>query len=117
VRTLTGNYQLLQIAPWLLTSQNPVRFEFISHKLLRLCVPFALVGALISSLLLDAALYRWAALLQVVFYSLGALALIHLRLGLLGRMANMVFSFLLLNTAAVVALVNFVAGKKEVWAR
>jgi hypothetical protein len=29
----------------------------------------------------------------------------------------MVFSFLLLNTAAVVALVNFVAGKKEVWAR
>ncbi len=117
VRTLTGNYQLLQLAPWLLTRENPIRFEFISHKLLRLCVPFALAGVLISSLMLDAVYYRWAAMAQVVFYSLGALAFVHLRLGLLGRVASMVFSFLLLNTAAVVALVNFVTRKKEVWVR
>ena len=29
VRTLSGNYQLLQLAPWLLTSANPIRFEFV----------------------------------------------------------------------------------------
>ena len=35
VRTLTGNYQLLQLAPWLLQRRNPLRCEFISHKLRR----------------------------------------------------------------------------------
>ena len=44
VRTLSGNYQLLQLAPWLLTKANPVRFEFVSHKLLRLLVPFFLAA-------------------------------------------------------------------------
>src|SRR5437868_3299459 len=39
VRTLSGNYQLLQLAPWLLGSRNPLRFEFVSHKLLRLVLP------------------------------------------------------------------------------
>ena len=52
VRTLTGNYQLLQLAPWLLSSANPLRFEFVSHKLLRLFAPFALVAALIAALAL-----------------------------------------------------------------
>ena len=42
VRTLSGNYQLVQLAPWLLSGSNPIRFEFVSHKLLRLAVPFAL---------------------------------------------------------------------------
>ncbi len=45
VRTLSGNYQLLQIAPWLLSSQNAIRFEFIGHKLSRLVVPFGLCCA------------------------------------------------------------------------
>ncbi len=31
VRTLTGNYQLLRLAPWLLTAGNPLLFRFISH--------------------------------------------------------------------------------------
>ena len=44
VRTLTGNYQLLQLAPWLLRRENPLRFDFISHKLTRLVVPFASAG-------------------------------------------------------------------------
>ena len=48
VRTLTGNYQLLQLAPWLLTSRNPIRFEFISHKLFRLAAPFALLAVLLA---------------------------------------------------------------------
>src|SRR6202140_2384031 len=52
VRTLSGNYQLLQLAPWLLSSQNPIRFEFITHKLSRLAVPFALLALLIASIFL-----------------------------------------------------------------
>ncbi len=39
VRTLTGNYQLLRLEPWLLSPANPLLFRFICHKLLRLAVP------------------------------------------------------------------------------
>ncbi|MCL4522859.1 MAG: glycosyltransferase family 2 protein [Acidobacteria bacterium] len=117
VRTLTGNYQLLQLAPWLLTRENPVRFEFISHKLLRLCVPFALAGALGSSLLTAEAFYRALAVAQLALYSLALLALVRPAPGVAGRLGNVVFSFLMLNTAAVVALINFLTGKKEVWVR
>ncbi len=69
VRTLTGNYQLLRLAPWLLTGVNPVRFEFISHKLFRLLVPFALAGALISSVSLRGAIYAPALVTQLAFYA------------------------------------------------
>src|SRR5208282_2794898 len=53
VRTLFGNYQLLRTAPWLLTAANPLRFEFVSHKLCRLAVPFAIIGMILSSAFLS----------------------------------------------------------------
>ena len=57
VRTLSGNYQLLQLAPWLLSRENPLRFEFVSHKLLRLAVPFALAILLVASAVLRAPIF------------------------------------------------------------
>jgi biofilm PGA synthesis N-glycosyltransferase PgaC len=117
VRTLTGNLQLLQLAPWLLTRANPLRFEFISHKLLRLLVPFALAGALLSAMFLDTRFYRTALYLQIMFYGLGAFAALTSRQGYLRWPASAAFAFLLLNTAAVMALVNFALGKKQVWIR
>ena len=41
IRTLTGNYQLVRTCPWLISFQNPLLFRFVSHKLLRLIVPFS----------------------------------------------------------------------------
>jgi poly-beta-1,6-N-acetyl-D-glucosamine synthase len=41
VRTITGNYQLIRLMPWLITRRNPVLFRFLGHKLLRLLSPFA----------------------------------------------------------------------------
>ncbi len=52
VRTLAGNFQLLQLAPWLLLRQNRLRFELVSHKLLRLVAPILLASMLISSFFL-----------------------------------------------------------------
>jgi len=115
VRTLSGNYQLLQLAPWLLQSTNPIRFEFISHKLLRLVVPFALVGILISSAVLRGPFYRTTLLLQIVFYGLSIVSLFGLKRGPLARMAEAAFAFVMLNTAAVVAFYNFVSGRKTLW--
>jgi poly-beta-1,6-N-acetyl-D-glucosamine synthase len=117
VRTLNGNYQLLQIAPWLLSGSNSLRFEFVSHKLLRLAAPFALVAALVSSAFLREPVYRIALISQLTFYGLGLLGMARLKRGLLARAADAAFTFVVLNTAAVVAFGNFVTGRKVAWSR
>jgi biofilm PGA synthesis N-glycosyltransferase PgaC len=118
VRTLSGNYQLVQLMPWVLSSHNPVLLRFVSHKLLRLVVPFALTAILISSLWLRAPLYRVALVLQLAFYGLALLALARwLKAGIVGRAADVAATFVLLNTAAVIAFANFVVGRKAAWSR
>jgi cellulose synthase/poly-beta-1,6-N-acetylglucosamine synthase-like glycosyltransferase len=118
VRTLNGNYQLVQLAPWLLRRENPIRFEFISHKLLRLAVPFALVALLFSSFFLRATFYRVVLILQLAFYALSALALSRVvKTGILARLADAAGAFVLLNGAAVMALVNFLGGRRAAWTR
>ena len=119
VRTLTGNYQLLQIAPWVLSGANPLRFRFVSHKLLRLVVPFALAVLLVTSAAIPAPLYRAAFALQLAFYALSLFALSNHALsnqprGVLRRVANAALALIVLNTAAEVAFANFVTGRKEV---
>ncbi len=117
VRTLSGNYQLLQIAPWLLKPENKIRFEFISHKLSRLAVPFALLAMLTASAMLTQPLYRMALAGQVVFYGLSLAGMAGIKIGPLARLADPARTFVVLNSAAVVALVNFLAGRKAVWIR
>jgi biofilm PGA synthesis N-glycosyltransferase PgaC len=118
VRTLSGNYQLLRLAPWLLTGVNPVRFEFVSHKLFRLAIPFALIAALASSLLLVRhPIYKFALVLQLGFYGLSLLGLAKAKLGPLVRFADTASTFVLLNAAAFVAFVNFITGRKAAWIR
>jgi len=117
VRTLSGNYQLLRLAPWLLSGENPIRFEFVSHKVLRLVVPFALGVALLASGLAPGNLYRWALGLQLGFYGFSGLGLLQLKRGPIARVADAAFIFVVLNTAALVAFANFVTGRKAVWAR
>jgi poly-beta-1,6-N-acetyl-D-glucosamine synthase len=118
VRTLNGNYQLVQLAPWLLSSRNPLRFEFVSHKLLRLAVPFGLAALLLTSFALRGPFYRAVLILQLAFYLLGVLALSRMvKRGLLARIADASGAFVLLNGAAIVALVNFVAGRRVAWTR
>jgi cellulose synthase/poly-beta-1,6-N-acetylglucosamine synthase-like glycosyltransferase len=117
VRTLSGNYQLLQLAPWLLTARNPIRFRFVSHKLLRLVIPFALLAVLISSLILREPIYRVTLVLQLTFYALSLLALLPVKLGFLGRVTNAAWTFVLLNSAAAVAFMKFISGRKIAWNR
>lgn len=117
VRTLTGNYQLMQLAPWLFTKSNPIRFQFVSHKVLRLLAPFALAGALLCAFLVPEVLYRLAAVLQLLVYVSGLLVLFEPRQRRFGPLPGATFAFLLMNSAAVAALINFVAKRKPVWAR
>jgi cellulose synthase/poly-beta-1,6-N-acetylglucosamine synthase-like glycosyltransferase len=116
VRTLSGNYQLVQLAPWLLGRENPIRLEFISHKLLRLAVPAALAALLLVSPLLKAPFYKLIFMAQVLFYALSLISLARLaKRGTLSRVADAAGAFVLLNSAAAVALANFIAGKRAAW--
>src|SRR5216684_1380573 len=117
VPTLSGNYQLLQLAPWLLSSQNAIRFEFITHKLSRLAVPFALLALLIASMFLPQPFYRAALGVQLAFYALSLAALAGVKIGPLSRIADPARTFVILNSAAMVAFINFVTGRKAVWVR
>lgn len=115
VRTLTGNYQLIRLAPWVLTRSNPVLFEFVSHKLFRLWVPFALGTILVTSWFLDGLVYDLAFSAQILSYGLAVLSLTRVKLGLFNRPANVIFTLVMLNAAAVVALVYFIRKKEAIW--
>ena len=74
-RTLAGNFQLLARQPRLLVpGLNPVWLQFMSHKVGRLFVPYALVATLLTSAVL--APYSWIYALalagQLGFYGLAA---------------------------------------------
>jgi len=72
VRTLAGNFQLLGLEPGLLWPwTNPVWLQFVSHKLGRLAVPYAMLAMFTSSLALsDRPLYLAAVAIQTAFYLL-----------------------------------------------
>ena len=115
VRTLAGNFQLLQLAPWLLTSQNRVRFQLVSHKLLRLLVPFAFITTLLASGILAARPF-YAAMLGIQALAL-LLGLIGQRvsLGYLRGISGPASALLLLNVAAVVGLYRYVTKGNDLW--
>lgn len=115
VRTLTGTYQLLLLAPWVLTSANPLRLQLVCHRLLRLLVPFALAGALVSTLWIRQAFYELALFLQLFLYALAAFSTAGLQVGFLSRLSNISLAFIVLNTAAAVAFIYFITGRKAVW--
>jgi poly-beta-1,6-N-acetyl-D-glucosamine synthase len=114
VRTLTGNYQLLRLAPWLITPANPLLFRFVSHKLLRLLVPLLLLVMLVSSAAAGGAFYEALFWLQTLFYAaalVGALIPDAKRF----KPVAIASTFVMLNAAAALAFYNFAAGRKKVW--
>jgi cellulose synthase/poly-beta-1,6-N-acetylglucosamine synthase-like glycosyltransferase len=74
-RTLAGNFQLLAREPRLLVPfVNPVWVQFVSHKVGRLVVPYALVATLVASTWLAPSSYFYALAFaaQAGFYGLAA---------------------------------------------
>jgi hypothetical protein len=73
IRTLAGNYQILALEPRLLMPlANPVWLQYLSHKVGRLLVPWALVCALVASAALASETWFYTVVLglQLVFYGL-----------------------------------------------
>ena len=114
VRTLTGNYQLVRLAPWLLSPANPLLFRFISHKLLRLLVPLFLIMMLVLSAAIGGAFYTTLFVLQLVFYGLAVAGMLRPSAKRLKPVA-IANTFVMLNVAAARAFYNFVARRENVW--
>jgi hypothetical protein len=117
VRTLTGNYQLLKSAPWLLGSSNPVWMEFFSHKILRLASPFMLFILLLTSFAASGDFYKIAGAGQVLAYFSALFAIVFPTLSNRLRFPNFALTFTTLNAAAFMAFVNSVRGKNDVWVK
>ena len=114
-RTLAGNYQILGLEPRLLMPRvNPVWFQYLSHKVGRLIVPWALLMLLAVSiaLALDGGYVYIAALAaQLGFYGLAAAGG---WLSLRDRPARVALTFVLMNYAAIAGLAALRRGR-EVW--
>jgi cellulose synthase/poly-beta-1,6-N-acetylglucosamine synthase-like glycosyltransferase len=113
VRTLTGNFQAFARYPWMFAPWiNPVFVQFVSHKVFRLFVPYAMALAFVASLLADGAFYTLMAAGQAAFYALALPGFLAPRWRT-NRFVSFAVVFLELNWAAVLAMRNFVAGRTD----
>ena len=114
VRTLAGNYQLIALYPTFLHPlRNRLFWQLVSHKLLRLAVPWCLLVLLLASARLSvagAALYRAVLTAQALFYLLAMTGWLQSRRRRPLRLTSVPYAFLLLNVAAARALAGFLRG-------
>jgi glycosyltransferase involved in cell wall biosynthesis len=116
VRTLAGNFQLVSLAPWVLSLRNRVLFQLVSHKLLRLVVPYFFVLLLLSAtwLGIDSPAWRAAAVAQWLFW-LAALAALRVSIPVVHRFAAAAGALLALNAAAVAGFYKFLFTAGPLW--
>ena len=113
IRTLTGNFQTFLRHPWLFVPwANPAWFQFMSHKVFRLLVPYAMILALLCSAVLASPVYRMALALQLAFYTLAALA--HWAPSTRrNKFVSLAHVFFDMNAAAVIAAMQFARGRTD----
>ena len=113
-RTLAGNYQILAQEPRLLLPfANPVWLQYVSHKIGRLVVPWALVALLVSTIAVAQQHVLFAVVLaaQGIFYGLALSgALFQVR----DRLARVAYTFVMMNVSAVRGL-GALRRVHEVW--
>jgi cellulose synthase/poly-beta-1,6-N-acetylglucosamine synthase-like glycosyltransferase len=104
------------LKPW----KSTVWWQFWSHHVLRLFVPYALLMALLSSAFLwrAAALYRVITIGQCVFYMAAATGYLLTHWGIRMRIVYIPFYFVFANLAVFLAWVRWARGKHQyAWQR
>jgi cellulose synthase/poly-beta-1,6-N-acetylglucosamine synthase-like glycosyltransferase len=111
VRTLAGNFQLIALRPGLLNPlRNRLLWQFVSHKLVRLLVPWCLLLLLLLSARLAitrGGVYTAVLAAQVAGYGLAAAGWSQERQGRALGLLTIPYSFVLLNVAAAQGLFAF----------
>jgi cellulose synthase/poly-beta-1,6-N-acetylglucosamine synthase-like glycosyltransferase len=119
-RTIAGAAQLVRLFPhWLWPGCQPLWFEFLSHKLLRLVSPVLLVTAVLSNLwLFRHGVYGGLLALQAVFYVSAAYGWWLQAVGRRSRLFGPVLMFLTLNGTTALALWDACRSRYRVtWTR
>lgn len=119
-RTIAGCLQLIQQSPeWLNPRANPIWWEFVSHKVLRLVSPWLVVTALLTNALLvryDPYFYLMA--LQGTLCLLAALGWHYQRTGHASRIGGALLMFAALNVTTVTAWWDAIRGRfSPTWQR
>jgi cellulose synthase/poly-beta-1,6-N-acetylglucosamine synthase-like glycosyltransferase len=117
VRTLAGVTQtLLRLRQLGGPLSRRLLWQFWSHKVMRLLVPYALASAYLASALSAGVFYRAAFLVQTAIYALGVLGMIGRLHGVWARLAATPQTFLMLNMAAVTGVVRYLVGQRlDLW--
>jgi biofilm PGA synthesis N-glycosyltransferase PgaC len=117
VRTLAGNFQAVAMEPRLLDPRaNPVLFQFVSHKLLRLVVPYFCIAAWVSNAFLGGPVFRALFVAQTLFYAIGLVNLTPLRSSRVAALSRVSWTFMVMNAAAVAGLWMYLTrDHHEIW--
>ena len=115
VRTLAGVYQFVGRFPEVLGPRNRMWFHFMSHKVGRLLIPFALIGVFVSSFFLPPPWTVPLVAAQILFYVV-ALAdpLVPERIAVKG-FTSLVRTFVVLVTAAFFAASILFRPSESFW--
>lgn len=117
VRNLAGNWQSFMKNTWLFNPfKNPVWWQFCSHKLFRLLVPFAMILALVSALtgaMMGNVFLQYMLIGQIALYALAGASYAGLP-GTSNKALNFFKVFLQLNAAALVATVRFFGSDRAI---
>ena len=118
VRTLTGNFQLIALQPKILSiKHNRLIFNYLSHKVFRLVMPYSIMLLFLSNLFMLHGLYTAVFSLQLMFYLLAFLGHLFKNSKMNNNLFSLPYAFILLNVAAVLGLVHFMKKDKNVWIR
>ena len=116
LRTLAGNWQLMVKLPRLLNPfTNPAWFAFVSHKLLRLVAPWALLAALVASFCAGQPFYLAVFVLQLLAYTVAMLAIFCPHAMARIPLAATAGTFVMLNVAALLSLPASLRGSRTLW--
>ena len=116
VRTLGGNFQLIQLESRLMDPfSNPVFFQFISHKVFRLIVPFGMGLCFFSNIFLISTFYILTLIFQCLFY-LGAILAPWAPENHFGKIMKGAKVIVEMNLAAIKGLYRFITNSQlSVW--
>lgn len=118
VRTLMGNFQIIELIPGLLSfRENRICINFLSHKLFRLLIPYFLLAIFALNLLMLKGIYVGFFVGQLAFYMLALVGFLVFGKRKIPRLFWIPCAFVLLNWAAVRGFIAYLKNDKSVWAR
>ncbi len=115
-RTIAGNAQLVRLYPQLLNPlHNPIWFQFVSHKILRLAAPLCMVLAMAANIaLIHRCFYAALLSLHLLFYLAGAAGGLLQKMGKTSSLLGAPYMFIRLNWTTAQALWDALTGRYQV---